>query len=94
MEFSKTLFWETDKNTKVKYNNPAYIVEKVLMYGNFNDWNLLIKKFGKEKVIEQALLIRSLDIKTLNFLSCIFNIPKEQFRCYTPTQSTQKHWIY
>jgi hypothetical protein len=94
MEFSNTLFWETDKNAVNKDCNPEYIIEKVLMYGNLNDWYLLIEKFGKDKIIKKALIIRYLDLKTLNFLSCIFNIPKEQFRCYIPTQSTQKHWIY
>jgi hypothetical protein len=94
MDISKSIFWETDSNTINWESTPRYIIGKVLMYGSINDWKLILQKYSKEKIIEEAKQIRDLDPKSLSFLSCIFDVPKEEFRCYTPTPSIPKHWIY
>jgi hypothetical protein len=94
MEISKSIFWETDLNNINWDTNPVYIIHKVLMYGTINDWQIIMQKYGKERIKDEVLQMKDIDPKSLSFLSCIFNIPKEKFRCYTQILSSPKHWIY
>ncbi|MCB9232085.1 MAG: hypothetical protein H6581_10500 [Bacteroidia bacterium] len=38
--------------------------------------------------------IRSMDMKTLTFLSTILHIPQTDFRCYNDKQSSLRHYPY
>jgi hypothetical protein len=87
MNLSKVIFWDTDID-KIDYQKHArYVIERVVMYGKVNDWRAIQAYYGMEKMLQS----RYLDAKTLSFLSCVFDIPKEQFRCYTIQQSTPIH---
>ncbi len=91
---SRVLFWETDYD-KIDWDNKArYVIERVVMYGFLEDWRAIQKYYGMEKIKETVLQARDLDPKTLSFLSLIFKIPKEKFRCYTTQQSNPGHWVY
>ena len=94
MGFSKYLFWEVDVNKIDFQNKKHYVIERALDMGQINDWDMLKELYDRETIKKVALNIRNLDPKTLSFLSNIFNIPKEQFRCYTLTQLNQTHWRY
>ena len=94
MELSKVLFWDTDYS-KIDWEKHARdVISRVVMRGNFSDWQNIKTYYGLERIKEEMLHVRFLDKKTLNFLSVLFGIPKEKFRCYTWKQSIQKHWNY
>ena len=61
---------------------------------NLQDWEEIQKFYGLEVIKEKVLQIRSMNKKTLNFLSFYFDTPLTDFRCYNITQSTQQHWNY
>jgi hypothetical protein len=94
MQLSKVIFWDIDFDKLDYEKHRNYIIEKVLMYGKITDWRAIQAYYGNEMIKEVALNIRSLDAKTLAFVSGIFNIPKQQFRCYTTQQSIPTHWNY
>jgi hypothetical protein len=93
-DFSAYLFWDTDR-TKIDFQkSKAYVIERVLSHGMLSDWYLL-KAYYTAPVIREAVLnIRYLDDRTLHFCAAYFDIPIEQFRCYTYAQSNPGHWNY
>ncbi len=93
-QFSQTLFWDTDISSLSETDHSEFIIQRVCMFGSWNDWLILKKKYGMQKIENELLTARYLDQKTLNYFSLIFNKPKDNFRCYTFQPSTQKHWNY
>ena len=91
---SKHLFWDVDISDIDEQKHKKFIVKKVLQYGNFDDWKIIVKFYGKETIIQVSKTIRDLDAKTLSFLSTYSDLPKTEFRCYTTKQSNQKHWNF
>ncbi|MCX8480718.1 MAG: hypothetical protein ORN58_02240 [Sediminibacterium sp.] len=94
MQLSKVIFWDTDFNKLDLVKHKFYIIERVLMYGFYTDWQFIRNYYGDNAIKEVALQTRDLDPKTLSFLSTIFDIPKQQFRCYKYKQLNPTHWIY
>ncbi len=91
-DFSKHLFWDVDKdNFDLKKYNVQFIA-KVLEYGNWQDWKMLNEFYGLETIKEVSLNLRSLDAVTLSYLSAIFNINKQEFRCYKHKQLFPNLW--
>lgn len=91
LELSKYLFWDSDYKNIDWDKRARYVIEKVVSLGTIEDWNQIKTYYGLGKIKEEMLQVRSLDPKTLNFLSHILDIPKEKFRCYTWKQSIPKH---
>lgn len=93
-QFSRYLFWDVDQSTIDMEVNTAYIIKRVLERGQLNDWKLILSYYGLSRIAEICIGLRDLDPKALSFISTISHTPKENFRCYTERQSTQRHWIY
>lgn len=94
MQLSNHIFWDVNKQTLDFNKHIRFVVERVLTHGKLTDWREIKTFYGLKKIKEEALQIRSLDKKTLNFLSVLFKEPKENFRCYKQIQSTNTHWNY
>ena len=92
--FSKNLFWDVDAESIDLEINAPYVVQRVLERGQITDWNLLCSYYGKQRIFEISKQLRSLDPRSLAFVSAISSTPKEQFRCYTMKQSMRAPWIY
>lgn len=80
-EFQKTLFWDVEIETMHLEKHARFIIERVVSRGNRQDWQWLKKVYGKERIRDEALRIRSLDKKTLSFLSIYLGVEKAEFRC-------------
>ena len=94
MELSRVLFWDTDYD-KIDWDNKArYVIERVVTRGNWSDWRNVCAYYSLDRIRTEMLQSRDLDKKTLNFLSKLFEIPQEQFRCYRYHQSNPGHWNY
>ncbi|MEN8122901.1 MAG: hypothetical protein ABFS35_21355 [Bacteroidota bacterium] len=94
LTFSKHLFWDTKRNTLDLEKNDAYIIKQVLEYGKLQDWNLIKNYYGISHIAEIAIKFRSLEKKSLSFISTISGIPVKEFRCYTYQQSVPQHWNF
>lgn len=93
-QLSNHLFWDIDKSKLDVNKHCRFIIERVFSHGDLSDWHIIKAFYGLEKIKEEAIQIRSLDKKTLNFLSVILNTPIQKFRCYEQTQSEKTHWNY
>ena len=81
MEFRKSLFWDVQIDSLDFEKHARFIVERVVSRGNRQDWQLLKKFYGKERIRKEAMKIRSMDQKTVSFLSVYFEVGKNEFRC-------------
>jgi len=94
MNLSRELFWDVDPEQIDEEVNARFIIERVMTRGTMSDFDQLRKRYSKAKIKSELVRCRSLDPKTVNFCSVIYDIRKEDFRCYTTRRSSQKHWIY
>jgi hypothetical protein len=93
MNLSKVIFWDTQYENINWENKARYVIERVIMYGTVEDWHIIKAFYGLNRMKTEMLQSRDLDAKSLSFLSCIFDTPKEQFRCYTEKQLQPQHWV-
>ncbi|KMQ72430.1 DUF6922 domain-containing protein [Chryseobacterium koreense] len=91
-DFSKHLFWDVDLNGFDLEKHKEQMIQKVLEYGQIEDWNLLKKYYGLQTIKEVALNLKSLDPVTLSFVSTIFKIDKKEFKCFEQRQLVQNVW--
>lgn len=94
MNLSPILFWDTDYNSIDWKKSRRYVISRVVQFGTLLDWNAIKAFYGIEVIKTEMLMERDLDNKSLAFLSCVLDIPQEQFRCYTFKQSHPQHSIY
>ena len=83
---SSYLFWDRDISKLDLINDKELILERVFSRGMENDEKQVFVMYDIEVIKETVLKIKNFDKKTLNYLSIIFRIPKEKFRCYKNIQ--------
>lgn len=93
-DFSKHLFWDVNANTLDFSDHKKYIINRVMQYGLYKDWQNILQIYGLNSITNTAKKIRDLDKKSMEFLSLLSDVPREEFVCYTITQSIPKHWDF
>lgn len=94
-KFSKNLFWDANIDELDLIKHEAYIINRVLDFGKWNDWIFIRDEiYGLEKIKQVALTLRSLERKSLSFIATVSQTPESNFRCYTQIQSNQTHWYF
>ena len=93
-DFSKHLFWDVDMADFDLKNYPDFMVQRVLEYGLWQDWQLLKKFYGLDTIKNVSLSLRSLDKVSLSLISTLFNIDKSEFQYYRHTQWSPNSWNY
>jgi hypothetical protein len=81
-KLSKHLFWDYDIDRLDPDIDKKLILERVFSRGTENDEREALNYYGKEVVKNTVSAIKYFDKKTLNYLSVVFDIPKEKFKCY------------
>jgi hypothetical protein len=81
-KLSKYLFWDCNIERLDPNIDKKLILERVFSRGTENDEREAFNYYGKNVIKDTVLDIKYFDKKTLNYLSIVFNIPKEEFRCY------------
>jgi hypothetical protein len=94
LSFRKETFWDYDLSTMNPEQHASFIISRVLMNGSWKEWNDILEYYGSDRIKKELLKTRYLDKRSLNYASVIFDIPKEQFRCYTLMQSAPPLWDY
>jgi hypothetical protein len=87
MKFSKNLFWDTDESKLDFEVNARQIIARVAERGRREDWLEILRYYGEDRLRAEAIQIRSLEPKSLAYLSVVLNTPIESFRCYKEQQS-------
>jgi len=79
---SNYLFWDTNTR-KLDYESRAsFILERVFTMGMQKDEWEVNEYYGKECIRKEVIKCKSLDKKTLNYLSIFYGIPRKEFACY------------
>lgn len=91
-KFSKNLFWDVDTSRLTMDDNPAYIIQRVLEYGQMDDWRLIYRYYGLNRIVEECKKMRTLDPVCLSFICTLSHTKEEDYRCYHFRQSTPTLW--
>jgi hypothetical protein len=91
-EFSPHLFWDIDKNAFDINLHKSFFIVRVLEYGRFKDWQLILKIFDLDEIKEAVLNASSIDDVSLHFISNFLNINIKEFKCYKNKQLHPNFW--
>ena len=91
-KLSKILFWDMDKDAADMDKYPAHFIQRVLEYGNLDDWRLVRAYYGLPKIVEECKQLRALDPVCLSYICAISHTKPEEYRCYRTGQSTPTPW--
>jgi len=81
-KLSRYLFWDTNIKNLDFEERASFVLERVFTMGMQEDEWKVIKYYGKERIRKEVIKCRSLDKKTMNYLSVFYDIPKKDFACY------------
>ena len=90
--FSKNLFWDADPSQLSLDNQPGYIIQRVLEYGQMDDWRLIYRYYGLNRIVKECQQMRTLDPVCLSFICAISHTKEEDYRCYHFRQSFPTPW--
>lgn len=91
---SEHLFWDVDRSTIDPEKHAAWLVKRVLEYGRWSDWQALVGQYGKPRLAEIVVTIRSLQPRAFAFCQAWFQLPPTAFRCSISTPSRTPSEIY
>ena len=87
-------FWDVDLLKLDAEKSKRLIIERVINLGNLDEIKYIREYWGDGEITEIICNLNFLDPKTLNFVSLLFDVPKDKFKCYTKKQSNPQHWNY
>ena len=93
-QLSPVLFWDVDRSQLDMDTYPSFFVQRVLEYGQWSDWNIILKYYGLEKIADVCKNMRTLDPVCLSYICAITNTRKEDYRCYHTIQLNSTLWNY
>ena len=79
--FRKELFWDVKIKDLDCDKNALFIIERVLNFGDKQDYEKIKKIYGLKRIKQAAKKINHISEKSLNFWSIVFNIPLDSFKC-------------
>lgn len=86
----RSLFWDVSEIDPQK--NEKFIVERILRFGDEEDFHWAIKSYGKDKIKENLLKSKTLDNKSLSFWCQYFNIDKN--KCLKNQSAKKQSWFW
>jgi hypothetical protein len=91
---SPHLFWDVDRSQVDVNKNLSFLVARVLQYGRIDDWRIIYRNVGLERITEVAKEIKGLDDRSMHFIANLTDTPIEKFLCYKLKQSIPPHWNF
>jgi hypothetical protein len=89
----RAVLWDVEVEDFDVEQHAGFLVRRVLEYGTWDEWRLLIKRLGFSRVGSIARDLPRLDPRALAFCSVVFRIPRETFAAFTAKQSPPAPWI-
>ena len=72
--------------------NKRYIISRVFSRGEWSEIKAVMKYYSEQCIIAELQQVKSFDDMTLNFISKLFKIPLNEFRCYDGRQLDRNYW--
>ena len=89
---SQVLFWNVDKSCFDPEQHARFIIQRVLEYGQWQDWLVIRDCYGLNRIVSECKQLRTLDARALSYICCISNTNKEDYRCYRTAQLNPTLW--
>ena len=87
ISLSPDLFWDVRVDDIDLEKHAVWLARRVLEYGDWPDWQKLVRYYGRARLSGIVTEIRSLQPRALAFCKVWFNLPECAFRCSTHPQS-------
>lgn len=87
-----TLFWEYNLSHFDWDKMRVLVVQRVVERGRIEDFYALLNMYGVDGVKEAIKEIPTLNPKDMSFVCAVFDLKKEELKCYTRKQYRQQHW--
>ena len=91
-KLSPFLYWDIDMSQASMDACPQQVVQRVLEYGNLDDWRLIRAYYGLHRIVELCKQMRTLDPVCLSYICLLSGTSKEEYRCYHTAQSKPTLW--
>lgn len=91
-QLSGSLFWDVDISQADMEKTPGQIVQRVLEYGEWKDWKLILSYYGLNRIVNICKQLRTLDPICLSYICAISHTNKEDYRCYRIRRSNPTLW--
>lgn len=82
-ELSLHLFWDTDPDQVDFQQHAVWLTKRVLEYGRWRNWQILLKTYGKPRLAEIVGSLRSLDPRAAAFCRAYFSLSDSSLPCST-----------
>ena len=89
---SPHLFWDIDREQFDADINSAQLIQRVLEYGELDDWRAVRDFYGLNRIASDCKTLRSLRPEALSFICLVTDTKKEDYRCYNFRQSHPTLW--
>ena len=88
----ESLLWEYDLSRVDWQAMRLIVVQRVVERGRMEDFYALLNMYGIEGVRESIKEIPVMSPKDMSFVCSVFDIKKEELKCYLRRQSHPQHW--
>jgi hypothetical protein len=92
IKFSPALFWDVDAEQMDIDAHPAFVIQRVLERGRWEDWVQIRAYYPMETIISEVMNLRTLSPKALNYISLYTKTNKQEYRCYKLAQLHPTLW--
>jgi hypothetical protein len=92
LKLSPHLFWDVNIEELDVDRFPAFVIQRVLEYGCWEDWVLIRSYYPLQTIVEEAMNLRVLSQKALNYIALYTNTNKRDYRCYKLAQLNPTPW--
>jgi len=92
IKFSEHLFWDVDVERLDIDRYPAFVIQRVLEYGRWEDWIQIRSYYSKEALKEAAMSLRTLRPESLSYIAAYTDTNKKDYRCYKFAQLHPTLW--
>jgi hypothetical protein len=93
-EIDHHYFWDVDVSRLDADKSRRLIIDRVFSLGSALEMRLLVDHYGEHEVVGILKDLNYMDPKTLNFVSKFFDVPVNEFKCYTRRQLNPQHWDF
>ena len=93
-DISKRVFWDVDYDSLDYEKDKFFIIDKVMNFGLWRDFQETVKFYGKETLKKEVVQSPFLKKEVLNFLCFYLELKPAQFKCYNRRRLQEPHWNY
>jgi hypothetical protein len=91
-QIRQSLFWEYDMSRFDWDKMRTLVVQRVIERGRKDDFFAILNRYGVEGVKESIKEIPTMNAKDISFVCAVFDLKKEDLKCYTKKLSHPQHW--